>query len=95
MRKIELCFERVCIARVAGASRAGECTHRPVAQNGADAMGGVVADQDAPFIVSTYSNRPREAGSERVVAVHARAPCSTPSECADAAVVVDDPQALL
>ena len=99
VRIVEICLKWVSIVSVAVFSRPCEGTHRPVAQNGADAMIGMVAGENDTFTTRAHSSRHRESGSERVVAVNVRARVSanrtTSSECADAAVVVDDPQAVL
>ena len=97
MRKKKPCLEWVSTVNAAAGSRAGEGSHRPVAQNGANAVIFMVADQDATFIVGAYFCWSPEPGSERLVAFNVGtriSDWSTSSECADTAVVVDDPQAV-
>ena len=51
------------------ASGAGEGAHRPVAQNGANALIGVVADQEASIVPRLYISGLPEPGGARVVTV--------------------------
>ena len=100
MRIVELCLEWVdAVFTAAIAYIPCESAHRPVAENGTDTVVGVVAQLQAVFVVNAHTKGVRESGSERVVAVLVRAHIgtdrSTPSDCGDAAVVVDDPQAVL
>ena len=94
IRIVELRFERVGVVGVGSCPVASKSTHRPVAQNGANAVVGVVAQQHVAFVVNAHASGTFKFGSERVVAVHVAA-TSTSGECADGAVVMDDAQAAL
>ena len=97
VRIVELRFERVGVVGAASISAAGKSTHRPVAQNGANAVIVVVTQQHVAFAVDAYASGIIDSGSERVVAIDVAAVggVTSASECADGAVVVDDTQATL
>ena len=93
VRIVELRFERVGVVDFGSCPVASKSTHRPVAQNDANAMVRVVAQQHVAFAVNAYASGALKSCSERVVAVHVAT--STSGECADGAVVMDDTQAVL
>ena len=87
----ELRFEPVGVVGVASCPAASKSTHRPVAQNGANAVIVQVAQQHVAFAVSADASGKMESGSERVIAVHA-SNISVSSQGADGAVVMNDTQ---